>query len=131
MAKPNDQTRFSLEEPLFEQMGQIPADPEPELEAKPVVPWYKRKKILMLIIIGVTFFILLILFVVAQLIRQGRLQTLVEPEESTEITQEQLSDPLLVRILAAEEELKAADPTKRELGYPTMDYQITLDQIRR
>lgn len=130
MAKSHDQTQFSLEEPLFEQMGQMPVEEVVE-EIKPKVPWYKRKKLVALVIGGTSLVALLLLFVVAQVIFQGRLPQLIEPDPVEEEVVDRTNHPLMKRIMAAERELREADPTKRELGYPTLNYELTLDERRR
>jgi len=130
MAKSHEQTQFSLEEPLFEQMGQMPPEEVVE-ETKPKLPWYKQKKLVAFMIIGTSVVVLLVLFVVAQVIFQGRLPQLIDLDPVEEAVVDRSNHPLMRRILAAERELREADPTKRELGYPTLNYELRLDEQRR
>lgn len=119
------QTRFSLEKPLFEQMGQIPID-EPE-NPVPKVPLLKQKKFIILLIAGITVLILVILFIVnAYISQQKKVHTDGTPEE-TEAASPGSSEPLKRRIDSAQKELKDADPSQQDLVYPTMDYQLRLD----
>ncbi|MEX0895376.1 MAG: hypothetical protein WDZ94_00375 [Patescibacteria group bacterium] len=132
MSHRNAQTEFSLEEPLFEQVGQIPADPEPEdPESVDRLVWYKRKKLVAVIIFVATIVILALLFVINQIIMQGKLPSIVDLQDLNTPTVDRTGHPLMQRIIAAERELVAADPTKRELGYPTLNYEIELDPTRR
>lgn len=131
MAQKNSQTQFSLEEPLFEQMGQLPPEPETEEVVKAKIPWYKQKKLLALIITISTIVILLLLFVINQFVLQGRLPGISEIIDREEEVVDRTSHPIMQRIIAADRELQAADPTKRELGYPTLDYTLHLDQPSR
>jgi hypothetical protein len=124
-----NQTKFSLEEPLFEQMGQIPGPENPEVEVKTHL--LKQKKFVIALIAVVTLLVLIILFVVNEYIsRQKRVQQ-QEPEDSVIEVPENPNHPLYQRIKSAQQELKEADPSEQDLVYPTMDYNISLDEKRR
>ena len=123
---PNDQTRFSLEEPLFEQMGQLPPEPVPD-DLPPKVPLLKQKKFVIGLIAGVTVLVLIILFAInAYIIQQKQVKEPEVPTDSGE-TGSQANDPLLQRILNAQQTLKEADPSSQELVYPVLDNNIRID----
>lgn len=124
-----NQTKFSLEEPLFEQMGQIPGPENPEVQVK--TPLLKQKKFIIALIVIITLFVLFLLFIINAYISQ---QKLVQEQEPPESTVQQPSDPdhpLYQRIKSAQSELKDADPSKQDLVYPTMDHDIRLDADKR
>jgi hypothetical protein len=124
-----NQTKFSLEEPLFEQMGQIPGPENPEVVVK--TPLLKQKKFIIALIGVVTVLVLVILFVVnAYIASQKRVQDQGEPEASPN-TAVDTQHPLYQRIMSAQEELKDADPSEQDLIYPTMNYDIRLDGKKR
>lgn len=130
MAQSNhDQTRFSLEEPLFEDMVQMP-QPEPE-DLPPKVPLFKQKKFIIGLIVGITVFVLIILYAINVYIENQKL--IGEPELPTDSgqTDVQPTHPLLQRIMIAEEELEMADPSEQELIYPSLDYDIRIDPEER
>ncbi|MDQ5951365.1 MAG: hypothetical protein QG639_642 [Patescibacteria group bacterium] len=120
-----NQTKFSLEEPLFEQTGQIPGPENPEIVEK--TPLLKQKKFVIALIAGVTLLVLIVLFMInAYIASQKRVQEQGPPET----TIEQVSDPnhpLYQRIKSAQQELKEADPSEQDLVYPTLDYGIRLE----
>lgn len=122
----NDQTRFSLEEPLFEQMGQLPPEPEPE-EVAPKVPLLKQKKFVIGLIAGVTFIVLLLLFAINAYISQQKLVGNIPIPESPTTSVTENNDPLYQRITTAQQELKDADPSGQELVYPALDYNLRID----
>lgn len=124
-----NQTKFSLEEPLFEQTGQIPQDEI--LEPQKQKPLLKQKKFVISLIVGVTLLILLLLYLVNAYIES---QKLVQDTGTPDATEEAVSGPkhpLLQRIESAQIELKDADPSEQDLVYPTMDYDIRLDRETR
>lgn len=120
-----NQTKFSLEEPLFEQTGQIPGPENPEIEVK--TPLLKQKKFVIGLIVGFTLLVLLILFMVnAYIANQKRVQEQEPPESTTEEVNDP-NHPLYLRIKSAQQELKDADPSEQDLIYPTLDYDIKLE----
>lgn len=127
-----DQTRFSLEEPLFEPMGQIPVD-EPEIDPnqEPKTPLLRQKKFVIGLIIGVTILILVILFGVNAYIEQQKRVKPAETPPPEDIVINENDHPLLQRIMIAQQELKEADPSKQDLTYPSMDYSISIDPVKR
>lgn len=121
-----NQTKFSLEEPLFEQTGQIPGPENPE----PVVrtPLLKQKKFVIALIAGVTLFVLLVLFMLnAYITAQKKVQDEAPPDSQAQ-PDNTSNDPLYLRIKSAQQELKDADPSEQDLVYPSMDYNIRIDK---
>lgn len=123
-----NQTKFSLEEPLFEQMGQIPEPENPEV--KETTPLLKQKKFVIMLIVGVTLVVLGVLYLINSYISQ---QKLVKDQELPEEVQEPQDPdhPLYQRIKSGQQELKDADPSQQDLVYPTLDYGIRLDPDKR
>ena len=124
-----NQTKFSVEEPLFEQMGQMPGPENPE----PVVqkPLFKQKKFIIALIAIITLLILVMLFLVNAYINERKRVQEEEPPENVVETPSDPNHPLYQRIKSAQEELKEADPSEQDLVYPTMDYNIRLDPDKR
>jgi ribosomal protein S17 len=122
---PHDQTRFSVEEPLFEQMGHVP---EPDVvEIAPRTPLLKQKKFVIGLIAGITIVILGLLFVINAYIAQQKLVKEPDLPDDPGQTTTGISHPLLQRIMSSETELKAADPSGQDLVYPALDYNIRID----
>lgn len=122
---PNDQTRFSVEEPLFEQMGHMPA---PDVvEVAPKIPLLKQRKFVLGLIAGITVLVLGLLFLINAYIAQQKLVKEPEIPDDPGQTAAGVSHPLLQRIMSSEAELKDADPSGQELVYPALDYKIRID----
>lgn len=120
-----NQTKFSLEEPLFEQMGQIPGPENPEIKVQ--TPLLKQKKFIIGLIAVVTLIILLMLYLINAYISGKKLIQDQAPPEFSAGEELQSTDPLYLRIKSAQAELKEADPSEQDLVYPTMNYDIRLD----
>lgn len=124
-----NQTKFSLEEPLFEQAGQIPGPENPEPVRK--TPLLRQKKFVIALIGVVTVIVLLLLFLINSYIATHKKVQDQAPPESEVETNTGSTDPLYLRIKSAQEELKDADPSEQDLVYPSMDYDIRLDPDKR
>jgi hypothetical protein len=124
-----NQTKFSLEEPLFEQTGQIPGPENPEVVIK--TPLLKQKKFVIALIAVTTILVLAILFIVNAYIAGQKLVQEQEPEDTIDLQAVDPKDPIYLRIRSAQQELKDADPSKQDLIYPTMNYDIRLDEKKR
>jgi hypothetical protein len=124
-----NQTKFSLEEPLFEQTGQIPGPENPEVIVK--TPLLKQKKFIIGLIAAITLLVLVILFIVNAYIAGQKLVQKQEPVDTVNEVVKNPDDPLYQRIKSAQQELKEADPSEQDLIYPTMNYDIRLDEKRR
>lgn len=125
-----DQTQFSLEEPLFEGMVQIPPEPVEPTEEKPKIVWYKQRKLVIAAIIGVTIFVILLLFIINMIIVASR-APFVPDSEAVLTPTPAVSTELLDRIEATQEELKEADPNQQQLVFPAVDMEIRLDPEKR
>lgn len=125
-----NQTKFSLEEPLFEQMGGLPPDENPDEEIKRT-PLLRQKKFIIVIIVGFILIVLGLLYLVNAYIQSQKLVQEQAPPENVETEVANPNDPLYRRIKSAQQELKEADPSEQDLIYPTMDYDIYLDEPDR
>lgn len=131
MATPSDQnqTKFSVEKPLFEQMVQIPEDENPEIVVQ--VPLLKQKRVIIGLIVGLTVVALIILFLVNRYIQNSKLVHTLDTDQPDTATISANVDPLLLRVMTAQQALKEADPAKQDLIYPTLDYDIKIDEKSR
>ncbi len=120
-----DQTKFSVEQPLFEQIGPLPEPEFVEKEIKP--PLLKRKKVVIGLIAVVTFLVLLVLLLINMVINSRKKVTVPEASPTIGESRKVEVGPLLKRVEVAREELKEADPTKNELVFPTLDYSLRID----
>lgn len=125
-----DQTQFSLEEPLFENVAALPPEPEKPKEEKPKIPWYKQRKLVILAIVGVSILVLLILYIISMMIAASRAPVVSEPEEVIPVEQRSESQ-LLRRIEITKDELNEADPNQQQLVFPAVDMDVRLDPERR
>ncbi|MBP7768220.1 hypothetical protein KA082_00095 [Candidatus Woesebacteria bacterium] len=120
-----DQTRFSLEEPMYEEYAKIPVDPSAK-KVEIVQPLLKRKGVVVGIIVGgviVLFLIILLLSVLLQAkkLLPGVIDTPIQ-SQSTDV-----GGPLGERLQNLKAELKKADPNKSELAFPAVDFSIKID----
>ena len=124
MTESYDQTQFVAEEPLFEQPVKLTAPhvSKPE-NSEPKKP--SKKRVFMLVTMGLFFFLLLLIVIAAAMRRQT--SPLDEGEVIEEEQQEKMIDPFRQRIKDLGAELKAADPTKDDLPFPPVDMDIRLD----
>jgi flagellar basal body-associated protein FliL len=114
-----DQTKFSLEEPIFENQAVYYDEvTEEELLAK------RKKKQKFIIIIAIMGILLIVLSLL--LVRNGKGQ-IIPDEESPSIVVPTEMGPFHQRIKDARELLNLADPTKQDLNFPPIDLQIRLD----
>jgi len=120
-----DQTKFSVEQPLFEQIGALPEPEFVEQDVKP--PLLKRRKVVIGLVIGITLLVLLILLLINTIINRSKLVAVPEASPTIEETRKVEVGPLLKRVEVVREELKEADPTKNELVFPTLDYSLRID----
>ena len=121
---PHNQTQFSAEEPFFEQPVALP---QSEVVIREKVPFWRRRKTVIFLIITGTALLLLILFGMSVYIENRRR---IHGEVPVEITpppapsvNEYTKDVDNLRI-----ELKAADPAEPPLQVPNVDYEIRLDE---
>lgn len=122
-----DQTRFSVEEPMFEPTTGYPEEPEKQ-QKKEVKPLLKRKGVVVAIIAGSTLFVLLLLMVINSIIRNRQAgvpeaSPLAVPNNSQDI-------PLLDQVNELNKELKNADPNQPTLAFPAVNLELTLDDKR-
>ncbi|PIY79479.1 MAG: hypothetical protein COY81_02305 [Candidatus Pacebacteria bacterium CG_4_10_14_0_8_um_filter_43_12] len=124
-----NQTKFSVEKPLFEPLVQLPEDENPELIVK--VPLLKQKRVIIGLIAGLTLMVLAMLFVVNAYIQNSKLVKNVQPDQTDTASLSANLNPLLLRVMIAQQQLKEADPSKQDLVYPTLDYDIRIDKKTR
>lgn len=119
-----NQTRFSVEEPIFTDFNvEMPVDEsQQEQNKKP----NKRKKIL--IIGGVVFFLVIILLLVLTRGKSPVQIPIFEPEETPTVVSD---DPFVVRIENAKLDLEIADPANQDLTFPPVDMDIRIDEKKR
>lgn len=122
-----DQTRFSVEEPMFEGMAPYPVDDTPKKTAEKV-PLLKQRKVIIGLIVGVVFLVLLILLVISSFIAQNRRPTVLDATPLPLETKNSDADFLEKKVNALQKELEAADPNKRELTFPSVDFNIRIDE---
>lgn len=120
---PLDQTRFSLEEPIFENEVVIQDETPQKIDEQDAK---RKKKVVILATIG-GFVLLFIALIVVLLVMRGRNGVVEETTPETVIPIEQDTDPLEQRIDAARSLLREADPTRQDLSFPPVDLDIRLD----
>lgn len=125
-----DQTQFSLEEPLFENVAPLPPEPEKPKEYTPKIPWYKQRKLVILAIVGVSILVLLILYLISIIVAASRAPVVSKPEEVLPVEQRPESQ-LLQRIKITRDELNEADPNQQQLVFPAVDMDLRLDPQQR
>ncbi len=121
-----NQTQFLAEEPFFEQPIPLPTT---AVAAKPFVPFFKRRKTIIFLILASTLVLLMIIFVVNLIVERNRKLGL--PQQFSLATPS--PSPQNTYVLEVEKlrtELKAADPTVLELQPPAVDPTIRLDEKR-
>lgn len=118
--QPLNQTQFSFEEPIFENPLQY------EEEKPPVVEKSKKSKKKLYITIGivVTVFLLLILFVI--FLRLRNRNDVTETLKRDPAIEQELG-PLQRRIEQSRFLLESADPTKEDLSFPPVNFDLRLD----
>ena len=118
-----NQTRFSVEEPIFTDFNvEVPVDESNPEQKKP----NKRKKVL--IIGGIVFFVIMLLLIVFTS-RGGPVDIpIFEPEETPVVVSD---DPFEVRINNARLDLEIADPSNQDLTFPPVDMDIRIDKKKR
>lgn len=120
-----DQTRFSVEEPLYEGMGSYPEDLNKQDLSKKV-PLFRQRKFIIGLIIGVIFLVVLLLIIINAIIAKNR--TPQAPIATPLIVNSKLPDgPLEEKIKFLQSELEVADPNKSDFGFPAVDFTIRLD----
>lgn len=124
-----DQTRFSVEEPMYEGMTPYPVDEQPQQVEK--VPLLKRRKVVVGLIAGVILLVILILVIISVLVAQNRRPTI--PDATPLPLEQRNSDAAFLekKVNALQRELEAADPNKRELTFPSVDFTIRIDEAKR
>jgi hypothetical protein len=123
----HNQTQFSAEEPFFEQ----PVDlPQAEQVVKPKVPFFKRRKTIILIICAITLLLLFILFLVNLIVERNR-RLGAAPDVVVATPTPAPIDSLVEQVEQLRMQWKAADPTQIELQPPAVDPTIRLDPAKR
>lgn len=124
----HNQTQFSYEKPLFEQPTSVIAEPEVEAVVLPEKkPWYKKPKML-LMIVGAVFLVLLVSLVIILRSVPRNMQTIEPSPTPSSVSQ---SGPFEYKIKALQEELQNADPAKQDLTFPLVNMEIMIpdDQL--
>ena len=104
--------------------------PQTERVIKPVVPFFKRRKTIIVLIVGATAVLLVALFVINMIIEQNR--RLGDPADVTVAPPAPMTTNALVQeVEQLRTEWKAADPSKIELQLPAVDLSIRLDDRER
>lgn len=123
-----NQTEFALEEPLFSPGG-TPA-PQEEVEKPVSEPWWKKKHLVIAVIVGVTLLVIFLLVIINMIITAGkRPQVPDAPEPSA--TPIGVGSPLLNRIDDIDARLKSADPNQPQFAFPAVDMSIRIDEKRQ
>ncbi len=123
-----DQTQFSLEEPMYENLASLPAEPKP-VDTTPKVPLFKQKKFIIGAIAGTIVLVVLILVVINTIIANSRKLT---PEEITPLptASPAFSHPIEQKINFVRQELDTFEDDQSTLVNPAVDYTITIDPIK-
>lgn len=123
----HNQTQFSAEEPFFEQPIALPQE---ERAVKPTVPFFKRRKTIIVLIACITVVLLIVLYVANLIIERNR--RLGEPPDVT-ITPPaaEPDNQYLKEVEMLQAEWKEADPAQLELLPPAVDFTIRLDAPSR
>jgi hypothetical protein len=119
-----NQTQFSLEEPIFEDTEMYAGENEEEI-AKIQEVIQKRKKKTFIILGVVALALTLLILMIVYLYNNNEILSDPDEEELVEVIPE--SDPIIERINAARLELEAADPTKQDLVFPPVNFQLRLE----
>lgn len=122
-----NQTQFSAEQPFFEQPIGLPQE---ERVVKPIVPFFKRRKTIILSITIVTVVLLFILFVINLIVERNR-RLGIAPGISVATPSPIAANNLQLEVEQLKREWKAANPTQLELQPPALDYEIRLDPTVR
>jgi len=117
-----NQTRFSSEEPLFENPPFITSS-----STAPVEPVQKKKFSPLLLLGGGVIGLVVILLVAVVVFSPKRQNTPVSVEPITQQAVENESTELTRRLSEVEADLKAADPVKVDLPFPPVSFSIYLD----
>lgn len=123
----HNQTQFSAEEPFFEQPVGLP---QTQQVVKPVVPFFKRRKTIILIISAITLLLLFVLFVVNLIIERNR-RLGQSPEVTVTAPTPTPEDSLVQHVEQLRLQWKEADPSQIELQPPAVDPTIRLDPLKR
>ncbi len=122
-----NQTQFSTEEPFFENPSAIPEEPK---EYKPPVPFFRRRKTIVGLTIG------LILLGLGALLGYSEYVAWLRRIQESPVIAEPTRPPITYTELAQEAEvlrqqLKSADPEERELIFPPIDMQLRMEEVKR
>lgn len=120
-----DQTDFMIQTPFSDEQDQYWIE-EGQSRIKIEKPFFKTRKGIIVIVFSFVF--LLILFIGLIILFSSRSED-VRPQpiaEPTPIPVEELS-PLQLQIQRLREQLKEADPTKRDTPFPQVDLDIRID----
>lgn len=119
----HNQTQFSAEEPFFEQPVSLPQETR---VVKPVVPFFKRRKTIIALIIVASVILLFTLFIISIIVERNR-RLGIGPEVTTATPTPAVSNSLVQEVEQLRLEWKAADPSQLELQPPAVDMMLRLD----
>lgn len=127
----SNQTEFSYEKPFFEEVAQLPPDPD-EAQSKTssgIKAWIQSH--LLITTIMITLLILLLIVGIAALILQPKVKELELMNIGTTESSPIPVSPLEQKITYIKTELNAADPTRGQEPFPPIDMDIRLDSTQR
>jgi hypothetical protein len=121
-----DQTSFSAEEPLYENVS-VPQDPQQkEVVTESSVPFYRTTKGMVGIVVGALLLVMLLLLV-SVLFNQNQ-QQVVETASPQPSLQPVTSDPIQIRINQLSKDLNEVDPANDALPLPPVDLELVLEE---
>lgn len=110
---------------MYEGLTQLPVDEKAAPTQK--VPLLKQRRVIIGLIVGVTVFVVLLLVIINAIVARNRRP---EAPEATPLPLNITSSEaafLENKVKALQAELEAADPNKRELTFPAVDFDIRID----
>ncbi|MBP7740833.1 hypothetical protein KA089_01465 [Candidatus Woesebacteria bacterium] len=116
----NNQTQFSFEEPF-----ETDVNVEIPVTSKPVVEKSQKSNKKKYIIIVAVVFLLLLLVLILKL--NSRKKPVTEIEEEQQAQEVKDLGPIEQRIQNAREDLEIADPSRQDLTFPPVDFELRID----